>query len=161
MMKRIVFTILIFHLIVGGGAASSVQGSTPQESKLPGGAAAANRPKVEVFDVIQGRVVKYIDNSLEIQEEVRLWLGSISGLSPQLRVDPEDGIAVKIAINPPISIERNEYSGFITEVFLCVPRNRTPYLLVFTEDGKPLVFLFEHDIAPFLREHGLMELVGN
>lgn len=112
------------------------------------GVAQANQ--IEVMNVKQGKVIKHVPNSEAIQKEVRQFISTIKGLSPSLRIEPRDGMAYKIPVQPPIHYEGKWFSTIIDELFLLVGTHEEPRLLLFDDENRPYVMLFKHDISRFL-----------
>ena len=106
---------------------------------------------IEVMDVKQGKIMKHIPNTEAIQKEVRQFITTITGLSPSVRIEPRDGIAYKIPVEPPITYGGKWFSTVIDEVILMVGSNEEPRLLIFDDENKPYVVVFEHDIREVLK----------
>lgn len=111
----------------------------------------ANGNQIEVFDVKQGKITKHIPNTEAIQKEVRQFISTIQGLSPSVRIEPRDGMAYKIPVQPPINYQGKWFSTLIDEVFLMIGTNEEPRLLIFDDENRPYVVLFKHDISGFLK----------
>lgn len=106
---------------------------------------------IEVFDIKQGKIIKYAPNTEAIQKEVRQFISTIKGLSPSVRIEPRDGMAYKIPVQPPLNYQGKWFSTIIDEVFLMVGTKEEPRLLVFDDENKPYVFEFKHDVNGFLK----------
>ncbi|GAX91193.1 hypothetical protein [Effusibacillus lacus] len=102
---------------------------------------------VEVFDVQAGKVVHTVPNSAEIQKEIRLCLGSITGLSERVNVMPKEGRVCKIPIEPPVKVENEWVNFLVEEVYLMVSDSEKPLLLLFDDENKPYLVEFSHDIG--------------
>ncbi|WP_211750223.1 hypothetical protein [Paenibacillus sp. Marseille-Q4541] len=56
----------------------------------------------EVFDIKKGEIVLTIPNSNALQSQVRDWLSSsVSGIAGEFKIEPSDGIAIKVPLTPP------------------------------------------------------------
>lgn len=107
---------------------------------------------IEVFDVKQGKVIKHIANTKEIQEEVKICIHKITGLSGQLSVDPKDGLIYHIPVEPPVMLNNQWLNVQVNEVYLIVPLTQKPQLLLFDEENKPYLVDFDHDLRSFLEK---------
>lgn len=111
----------------------------------------AQGSNIEVMDIKQGKIIKSIPNTEEIQKEVRQFILTIKGLSPSVRIEPRDGMAYKIPVQPPVNYQGKWFSTLIDEVFLMVGTNEEPRLLIFDDENKPYVVVFKHDISGFIK----------
>lgn len=107
--------------------------------------------QIEVFDIAQGKIVQKIPPSAEIQQEVEKTIQSVSGLVTRLHINPKQGYAIRFPINPAIELDKPYYQGTVEEMFLFIESSNKPYLLLFTEDQKPAMLHFEHDIQLLLK----------
>ncbi|MNT16734.1 hypothetical protein D3C72_1518500 [compost metagenome] len=124
--------------------------STPQTVAATEGA--------EVFDIRKGEVVQLIPNSNLLQNQAKHWLSSIIGIAGSFKIEPTEGIAIKIPLTPPFSITNNWINGTVTEVIMFVGKSKNyyPTLLVFTKNNRFVaVHIRYHNLKSFLKENKL------
>ncbi|MFC5447400.1 hypothetical protein [Paenibacillus aestuarii] len=92
----------------------------------------------EVFDIQKGEVVRSIPNSNALQKQAKELLASAVGFAGSLRIEPSDGIAIRIPLTPPQKLPNRFVSGTVTEVILFVGRipSYKPTMLVFTKENQ-------------------------
>ncbi|MNK86601.1 hypothetical protein D3C87_1065180 [compost metagenome] len=124
--------------------------STPQTVAATEGA--------EVFDIRKGEVVQLIPNSNLLQNQAKHWLSSIIGVAGSFKIEPIEGIAIKIPLTPPFSITNNWINGTVTEVIMFVGKSKNyyPILLVITKNNRFVaVHIRNHNLESFLKENKL------
>jgi hypothetical protein len=112
----------------------------------------------EVFDIKKGEVIQTIPNSNTLQNQARHWISSISGVAGSFKIEPTEGIAIKIPLTPPYNVTNNWIKGTVTEVVMFVGKSTTyyPTLLVFTKDNHFVAFHIQnHRLEAFLKENKL------
>jgi hypothetical protein len=111
----------------------------------------------EVFDIQKGDVVKTIKNTASLQREVEKWLSSIVGHVGSLKIEPDNGIAIKIELAPPLKVNNQWLIGTVTEVVLFVSQSDTyyPTLLIFTKEKNVIAIHIHHDLKTFLNANNL------
>ncbi|MFF2482219.1 hypothetical protein [Paenibacillus sp. NPDC058071] len=124
--------------------------------------ASAKRPSeeskpVQVFDVKAGKVVKSETNDKQYQKFARDWIGSVTGLAPQLTNDDSCSYIYRIPLDKPATIKTDGVSVKTQDVFLFTCDGKAPTLLVFDEQRRPYLLLFKADIAPFVKKIGVPE----
>lgn len=141
-MKKALMTILLFGLL----SASNIQASA--------------LPKADLFEIKEGKAILDFENSAAIQDEVKLWLQSISGLADRTNIlEFQDGYCLRIPIYPK-QVNNKWIDASIRDVFLMLDPNYKPVLLIFDEDWpKRYLVHFSHDVRPFLKELGIWETV--
>ncbi len=112
---------------------------------------AAQQRQVQAFDVIAGKVVKSVPNSKEYQKFAKSWLGSVTGLAPQLTANDKCGYVFRIPLNEPARVKVDTINFHTTDVFLFYCPGKPQLLLVFDENRKPYLLQFTADIKPFLK----------
>lgn len=110
---------------------------------------------VQIFDVQAGKVVKTMPNDDEFQKMAASWIGSVSGLAPQLSVESNCGYVYRVPLREAATIKLNEISVASDDLFLFYCADKPPMLLVFDGNRKPFLFLFKSDIKPFIRKTGI------
>jgi hypothetical protein len=112
----------------------------------------------EVFDIKKGEIVQTIKNSQSLQNQVKEWLSSTSGIAGALKIEPNDGIAIKIPLIPPYKIHNELVKGTVTEVVMFIGRSSTyyPTLLIFTKENHIIaVHVANHHLKDFLKKNKL------
>jgi hypothetical protein len=110
---------------------------------------------VQVFDVAAGKVVKTIPNDASYQTLAASWLGSITGLAPQLTNDESCSYVYRVPLEKAVTIKANDVSVVSNDLFLFYCKDKPPLLLVFDEKRRPFLFLFKADIKPFIQKVGI------
>jgi Xaa-Pro aminopeptidase len=112
---------------------------------------------VQVFDVRQGKVVVLLPNTQEMQEEAKTWIQAVESLSKQAKVEPKDGIVVRIPLQEPVAIKPEISADRAEEIYVFISQNSSApaKMLVFTQKSQPLLVNAQVNLTPFLRKHGL------
>ncbi|MGM0880411.1 MAG: hypothetical protein ACQEXQ_05145 [Bacillota bacterium] len=129
-----------------GAAAHPVQSAPASETQL--------KP-VQVFDVAAGKVVKTIPNDAQFQSFAASWIGSITGLAPQITSDESCSYVYRVPLAKPATVKTDEIAVISDDLFLFYCKDKPPLLLVFDEKRRPFLFLFKADITPFIQKVGL------
>ncbi|MCQ6560325.1 hypothetical protein [Paenibacillus mendelii] len=106
---------------------------------------------VQAFDVVAGKVVKSIPNNADFQKIADTWLGSVTGLSPQIQADDKCGHVFRIPLAQPKTVNTGAITIRTTDIFLFYCPKKPQLLLVFDENRKPYLLQFKADIKPFLK----------
>ncbi|MGO4501077.1 hypothetical protein AB4114_35085 [Paenibacillus sp. 2RAB27] len=112
----------------------------------------------EVFDIKKDEIILTIRNSNSLQNQVKEWLSSANGAVGSFRIEPSEGIAIKITLMPPYKINNDWINGTVTEVVMFISPSKTyfPTLLVFTkEKGLIAVHVKTHSLKTFLKKNKL------
>jgi hypothetical protein len=112
----------------------------------------------EVFDIQKGEVVKTINNSASLQSEVEKWISSIAGPVGSLKIEPDNGIGIKIELTPPLKVNNQWMTGTVTEVVLFVSKTKTydPMLLIFTKENSVIAVNIHYDLKTFLKKNNIL-----
>lgn len=113
---------------------------------------------VQVFDVAAGKVIKTIPNDADYQAFAASWVGSITGLAPQLTSDESCSYVYRVPLEKAVSIKVNDITVASDDLFLFYCKDKPPLLLVFDEKRRPFLFLFKADIKPFIQKVGVPAL---
>lgn len=112
--------------------------------------------KVEIFSVEKGEVIKSLEVSPEIRQEVKNIIKDITGLYSRLRALPSKGYIIRVPLEPPEEINNYWINDFgitsINQVFILFPDNEKPYLLVLDKNGRPIFYNFNTEVEQLL-EH--------
>ncbi len=116
-----------------------------------------NRYKdVEVFDINKGEVVKKVQSNEIIQNEVTKYLESIEGVYEKIKPLPSSGKVIKVPLEPEVRAENHwltdEGIKTIDKVFIILPDQEKPFLLVLNDDKLPVFFSFSANTEVLLQE---------
>lgn len=113
----------------------------------------------EVFDIKKGEIVLTFPNSNSLQNQAKNWLtSSVSGIAGALRIEPSDGIAIKVPLTPPYMVQNKWITGTVMEVVIFVGKKQTynPTMLVFTKENNFVAVHIKGDtLKTFLNENNL------
>jgi len=126
----------------------------------PGTTQATSIPKVDLFDIKEGKAIQEFENSADVQTEVELWLRSISGFSDRANIlEFQNGYCLRIPIYP-VQVDNIWIDASIRDVFLLMDPTHKPVLLIFDVNWPRRYFVhFTHDVRPFLKKLGIWEMV--
>jgi len=105
---------------------------------------------IEIFDVCKGSVIKRIGLNSEIQGEAEKYLKSITGMYVRVKAIPDNGHIIKIPLEPPVKVQNKWLDEAVDELFVILPEETTPYLLVLDDKGRPLFYTFEGNVNVLL-----------
>lgn len=113
----------------------------------------------EVFDIEKGEVVQTINNPTNLQSEVEKWLSSITGPVGSFKIEPDNGIGIKIELAPPLKISNQWIIGTVTQVVLFVSRTETyyPTLFIFTKENNAIAVNIHCDLEIFLKTNNIYD----
>jgi hypothetical protein len=113
----------------------------------------------EVFDIQKGEVIKTIKNSANLQSEVEKWLSSITGSVGSFKIEPDNGIGLKIELAPPVKVKNQWITGTVTEVVLFISEKETyyPTLLILTKENSVIAVNIQYDLKMFLKMNNLFK----
>lgn len=115
----------------------------------------AHRNKsIEIFDINQEKVVQKVQSNPSIQKEVEGYLNGITGMYIKVKAFPEKGYIIRIPLEPSVKVQSqwlNDYGiNSVDEVFILLPEQGVPYLLVLDEKKRPLFYYFKGDTGVLL-----------
>jgi hypothetical protein len=110
---------------------------------------------VQVFDVAAGKVIKTIPNDAAYQSFAASWIGSITGLAPQMTSDETCSYVYRVPLEKAVTIKTGDVKVSSDDLFLFYCKDKPPLLLVFDEKRRPYLFLFKADIKPFIQKVGV------
>ncbi|MFD0958872.1 hypothetical protein [Paenibacillus chungangensis] len=110
---------------------------------------------VQAFDVAAGKVVKSVPNDSEFQAMAMSWLQSVTGLAPQVTADDSCSYVYRIPLASPATVKTDDISIVTNDLFLFYCTDKPPTLLLFDQNKRPYLFLFNVDIAPFIKKMGI------
>lgn len=108
---------------------------------------------IEIFDITEGRVVKVVKLNSVIQKEVKEYLIGIVGVYAKSDPIPTKGYAIKIPLEPSISIKNKWINSVIDEVILMFPNEEGPehFLMIFENENKLVCFTFQGNTKLLLK----------
>ena len=112
---------------------------------------AQTNQQIEIFDINQGKVIKYAQTSSEIQQEVGQLLGRINGAYIKYNPIPNKGFMIRIPLEPNFMVKNQWFDDLVDEVTLIFPDQEDPYLMVFDDENKPYFLTFEGSTERVLR----------
>ncbi|MFD0586965.1 hypothetical protein ACFQZE_03030 [Paenibacillus sp. GCM10027627] len=110
---------------------------------------------IQVFEIAAGKVVKAMPNDEQFQKMATEMAASVTGLAPQLTADRSCTYVYRIPLARDAVLTTGNHSVTANELFLFYCKEEPPLLLAFDNGHKPYLFLFNADIAPFLKKVGL------
>ena len=129
MLKKITIVLLIFIVLI-----------TPKVVRADGFKPA------EIFDPKQDKVVKVVQLNTEIYNTVWTLIKNIDGIYGKNDPVTEDGYAIKIPLNPAIKVTSKWLNALVSEVYIIIPENNPPFLMIFEDKNKLSCFPFNGDI---------------
>jgi hypothetical protein len=110
---------------------------------------------VQVFDVAVGKVAKTVANDQEYQTYAKQWLNSVTGLSPKVKPDDKCGYVFRVPLEKPVVVRTKDLLLTAEEVFLFHCPGKLDQLLVFDQQRKAYLLLFQSDLKPFFAKIGI------
>lgn len=109
-------------------------------------------PKVELFDVGRGRVIRAAPNSFAYRRLGESWIASIESAWGGFRLDPESGYVLKIPFDPPVLADSRWFKGQVSELYLMWdPLNpHATRMMLIGSGSSPRVFLLKADAGAFV-----------
>lgn len=108
---------------------------------------ADNHQSIEIFDSNQEKVVKTIPVNDKINNMVVDWINEINGVYQSINPMPNNGYAIRFPIKPSIYIQNRWLDTNIEEVYLTIPENDDPCLIIFEKDDKINFFQFPGNLT--------------
>lgn len=102
---------------------------------------------IEIFDSHQEKVVKTVQVDDQINKMVKNWLNEINQVYQSINPIPNNGYAIRFPIISYIDIENKWLNKDIEEVYLTIPNNEDPCLIVLTVDKQVNFFEFPGDLT--------------
>ncbi|MCT8976581.1 hypothetical protein N4T77_08225 [Clostridium sp. CX1] len=107
---------------------------------------------IEIFDVRKESVVKRIKSDPELQKEAEGYLKNINGVITKFNPIPNNGYMIKIPFDTPVEVENPLLKSFVDEVIIILPKDETPYLMVFDNKDRALFFTFKGNLDILLKK---------
>lgn len=100
----------------------------------------------EIFDPRQEKVVKVVQVNDEIHNMIAISIEDISGIYGKNNPVTDDGYAIKIPLEPAVTVHGKWLKRVVSEVYIIIPKNDPPFFLIFENDNNLSCFPFNGDI---------------
>ncbi|SDZ32634.1 hypothetical protein SAMN05444416_12133 [Thermoactinomyces sp. DSM 45892] len=115
-------------------------------------------PPIEIFDTSQEKVIANLQNSLNIQLEIKNMLGRLIRRSPQANLEAKNQLMIRVPLEPPIYVQKDSIiTGYMSEVIVIINKSGShshPNLLLFNEENQPVLIECSFDSGSFLGKIG-------
>lgn len=116
-------------------------------------------PPIEVFDTSQGKVIVKVNNSSDIQKEVKRWVAKITEASPQANLGTKNELMIRVPLESASYVQiSGVMTGYISEVIIVLggsdPASGSK-LLLFDEENQPILVKCNYNFYPFLKKIGI------
>jgi hypothetical protein len=108
----------------------------------------------EIFDPKQDKVVKVVQLNTKIYNTVLTLINNIDGIYGKNDPVTEDGYAIRIPLDPAIKVTSKWLNALVSEVYLIIPENNPPFLMIYEDKNKLSCFPFNGDM------NDLSEILG-
>src|SRR5690606_17631812 len=96
-------------------------------------------------DISQGKVIKYVEVTTDLQQEVEKFLEGISGVYAKYNPIPNQGFMIRIPLEPNIMVRSQWFDDLVDEVTIIFPKQENPYLMVFDDENNSYFLTFTGD----------------
>lgn len=118
-------------------------------------------PPIEIFDTTQEKVVAKLQNSPDIQLEVKDMLGRIVGRSPQANLEAKNQLMIRVPLEPSVYVQKGStFTGYISEVIVIINKSSShssSNILLFNEENQPVLIECSFHAGSFLGKIGYQE----
>lgn len=114
---------------------------------------AQTHPNIEIFDVLEGKVIRVLEMDRNIYHEAEKILDNITGVVVRYNPIPKNGYMIRIPLEPTIKVGNQWFVDLVDEVTIIIPNQEKPYLMVFDDENRPHFLTLEGDMEKIL---GLM-----
>ncbi|MFD1779205.1 hypothetical protein ACFSFW_11045 [Fredinandcohnia salidurans] len=111
---------------------------------------AQTNQQIQIFDIDQDKVIKYVQSNADVQQEVENILKGITGVYAKYNPIPTKGFMVRIPLEPNIMIRNKWFDDLVDEVTIILPSQEDPYLMLFDDENKPFFLTFEGNTEKLL-----------
>jgi len=101
---------------------------------------------IEIFDPKQNKVVKVVQSNPEIQNMVTTWITNIQGIYGKNDPATDDGYALRIPLDPAVTVDCKWLNATVSEVFIIIPEKEPPFYGIFLNENKLMFYPFNGDI---------------
>ena len=110
---------------------------------------------IEIFDIGRGEVIKQVEPDRETRREAEMLLKNIKGLYLKFKPLPDKGCIVRIPLEPASRIKNKWLNdcgiAYVDALYVLLPEEDAPYLLVLDGKQRPFFFNTEGDIRRLQR----------
>ncbi|KSU88414.1 hypothetical protein AS180_08260 [Priestia veravalensis] len=114
--------------------------------------AMGEQPKVEVFQLDTGKVIRVADKTEVVQKEVEKSIASITGIYKKVNPLPKTGYLVKIPLDPAVQVQQKGLDVLASEAVVVFSPNEQPVLMLYDNENKIYFFEFTYDISTLRKE---------
>lgn len=107
---------------------------------------AMGSPCADIIDSKQNLVVKSVQMNSEINNMVSSWVNSIDNFCGKISPITVEGYKVRIPLDPPVEVNKKSLTAKVSEVYIIVPQNKSPFFIIFEDKNKPSYFKFHGNI---------------
>lgn len=100
----------------------------------------------QIFEPKQDKVVQIVQLTSEIHSLVISYLEDIDAIYGKNDPIPEDGYAIKIPLDPPVTAQKKCLNALIKEVYIIIPEKEAPFIMLFENENTLSCFPFRGDI---------------
>ncbi|MDQ0418599.1 hypothetical protein J2Z48_002802 [Croceifilum oryzae] len=115
-------------------------------------------PPIEIFDTTQEKVIATVQNSPEIQLEVKDMLHRITQRSPRANLEAKNQLMIRVPLEPSIYVQKDSViTGYISEVIVIISKtgsHSNSNLLLFNEENQPVLIECNFHPDSFLKKIG-------
>ncbi|WP_144512165.1 hypothetical protein [Bacillus sp. FJAT-22090] len=111
---------------------------------------AQDNTNIELLDIEKNKITTIPTNS-KVQLETKKIIEEVDGIVKKFNPIPNKGYLVKIPLTQSLRLENKWVNTLIDEVFIIIPQEEKPYLLIFDNEHKPYFFTIKTEIDPLLK----------
>lgn len=119
-------------------------------------AEAQSPPKIEIFNINKGKVIKELPMQEDVQLEVENIISGITDIYRGFEPIPKKGHMVRIPLDPAVEVNNEWFHDLVSEVIVIFPEYENPLLMVFNEENNmPYFWTFEGSVDALLKKLNL------
>lgn len=107
---------------------------------------------IEIFDISNEKVVKVLPLTNKIEKEIIGYLYNITGMYPKFNPVPDKGFAVKVFLEPPVTIKNQLFNSTVDQVIIMFPEGDSPFLVVFQNEDNLTCYNFKGKTNKLLKK---------
>ncbi|WP_062104598.1 hypothetical protein [Bacillus niameyensis] len=107
-------------------------------------------PQIQIFDINQGKVIKYVQINTDLQQEAGKFLEGITGVYVKNNPIPNKGFMIRIPLKPNIMVRNQWFDDLVDEVTIIFTDQENPFLMVFDDENKPYFLTFKGNTVKYL-----------
>jgi hypothetical protein len=152
---------LLFILLSWQPDSSRVNGLAAESLERASESPRPAEMRMQVFSAAEEKVIGVVEVDEAVQREAELWLRSISGKAPEVKIDADCGYIFKIPLLKSVSVQTKPFTGTVRQVLLFYCPDMTPKLLLFSDNHQPHFVTFSHPLQPFLEQMNAYRFMKN